>query len=125
MGNTLPYSFVFLAVVLTARTLAGGPAVPIQSIFLSVFRPALLQWLEFHLWDNTEAAKREYNGPNRDGWLSLLGPLVADGAPHGRRPDAPGKSDLLEHCIQPITQSDDLLPRHVRFPFAPERLDHL
>ncbi len=43
MGNTLPYSFVFLAVVLTARALAGGPAVPIQSIFLSVFRPSLLQ----------------------------------------------------------------------------------
>jgi hypothetical protein len=60
MGNTLPYSFVFLAVVLTARALAGGPAVPIQSIFLSVFRPALLHRLESHLWDNTEAAKRNH-----------------------------------------------------------------
>ena len=43
MGKTFPRSFFFLAVVLTARALAGGPAVPIEPVFLPVLRPALLQ----------------------------------------------------------------------------------
>ena len=50
---------------------------------------------------------------------------VADRAPHRRRPDASGETNLFEHSLQPIAEGDYLLlPRDLWLPLLPQGLDH-
>src|ERR671923_692649 len=103
----------------------GGLTISIKAVFLPVLCPALLQRLHFRCGDNAKTTKRQYKSSNRNVRRSLLCVLVADRAPHRRRPDASGESNLFEHRIQTIAEGDYLLPRHLWLPLLPQGLDHL
>lgn len=99
--------------------------ISIKAVFLPVLCPALLQRLHFRCGDNAKTTKREYKRSNRDARRCLLCVLVANRAPHRRRPDASGETNLFEHSIQPIAEGDYLLPRDLWLPLLPQGLDHL